>query len=177
MCENIIEVDGFKFHRLVELLLWIFFLKVLFDVWVDLCFVFFFVIGFIGSIAFPSALLFLSEVLIIVFLVFALDADAELSALAAALKTQAVFFLAMRFFASAEEQITHAGLVGIDLLHIVHIFAIFLLQQLQETILFLFYLCPALAMQLESASCLKVFVLACDAFRTALANHTDLPWC
>lgn len=88
------------------------------------------VVGLVSAISLPSSLLLFLKLLLLVLDVLALEADAELSALYALLEAEAVLLLAVRFFAGAEDHVLHAGFVGVDLLEVVQVLAVFLLQQL-----------------------------------------------
>lgn len=175
--EYAVEVDRLELHGLVERAM-LRFLQKLLDIQVDLLPVLILIIGDIRGIALPPPLLLLTEVLVILGVsILALDANTKLAALLAAFVAEAVLLLAVGLLAGAEDEVLHEGLVGVDLLHVVHVLAFSTLDQLQQLRLLLPRPPQALplALQLEPAGLLQILVLAGDAGRTTLPNHADLP--
>ena len=102
---------------------------------VDFVFVWVLFVRLVGSIALPPALFLVGGVLVMVLFVLALDATAELPAFYFIFKTKAVLLLAVRFLAGTEYQTCDSWLISVDLLKVMHVLAILLLNQLQDTIL------------------------------------------
>ena len=120
-------------------------------------------------------------VLVVDLFVLALEAHAELTALLPFLEALAIFLLAVRLLAGAEDEVLHAGLVGIDLLEVMHVLAVLLLDQVQNLVLLILPLLALLALlallvllQLEPPRLLQVLIFEGDAPGTALPDNTYL---
>ena len=103
-------------------------------------------------------------VLVVDLFVLALEAHAELTALLPFLEALAIFLLAVRLLAGAEDEVLHAGLVGIDLLEVMHVLAVLLLDQVQNLVLLILPLRSSV-LSLERMS---------DTRRSSLSNRVSL---
>lgn len=137
----------------------------------------FLLVALVSAIPLPSSLLLLLKLLILVLGVLALEALAELPALHALLETEAVLLLTVGFLAGAEDHSLHAWLIGVDLFEIMHVFAVFLPQQLGQLMLLLLQLqLRVVFLQLEPSGLLQELVLGSEAAVAALPDHTNFPW-
>lgn len=110
-----IEIWRLKLHHLIEISVSHHVVHhVLVNIWVYL--VLMLLLRFIGSVSLPSPFLLGLILHVLVPPVFALETDAVLAAFHPFLKTEAVFLLAMRLLASTEDEVLHAGVMGINLL-------------------------------------------------------------
>jgi hypothetical protein len=116
-------------------------------------------------------------ILIVDLFVIAFDTNAKLSAFLTFFEAQAVFFLAVRFFAGTKNEIFHAGLISIDLLEVMHIFAVLLLDEIQNLIFLIFSILIFLIfLQLKASGFLQVLIFQCNAFWAALSDNTYFSW-
>ena len=114
-------------------------------------------------------------VLVVDLFILALKAYAELAAFLPFLEAQAVFLLAVRLLACAEDEVLHAGLVGIDLLEVMHVLAVLLLYEVQNLVLLILPLLALLVLlQLKPPRLLQVLIFEGDAPGTALPDNTYL---
>ena len=170
-----VEVHGLELHGLRELS-GVALAEVLLDVHLHVRSVLLLVEGLVGRVPFPSALLFLLELLLLVLGVLAVEAAAELAALDALLEAEAVLLLAVRLLADAEEHVAHAGVVGVHLLEVVQVLAVLLFEQLGQLALLLPQLqLGAVLLQLVPPRLLQELVLGRQAAVAALPDHADLP--
>jgi len=116
-------------------------------------------------------------VLVVDLFVLAFDANTKLSTFLAFLEAEAIFLLAVRFFTCTEDEIFHARLIGVNLLKIMHIFAILLLDEIQNLILLILSLFVFLiSLKLKSSSFLQILIFERDASGAALPYNTYLSW-